>query len=1241
MKRAYLFLIALAIMAGINLQVWAAQPLPQTDGSVYYYVAFVRLGTNAGFVNHRGVLEDQGDGNQLQTGALDPGNPAQLWVITGTDNGSLVFTSKLGNKVIFDENFKTSSTLEGEPLTILDCAAASGAGTVYQIHKGADAAGNFMNPEGGSGIGKPIAGYNNADGGNALTFISEKTVPLVSPADHSADVWYYMYYTRNNRGYVKDNGIDENITHVGDVVEYSDDYLWRVVSTEDGTGRFYIESKAGRRIGFSTNYKAMEPNNSAVSLFHINGVSLAGDGNDAHLPILSDGATIMNALSGTLFGRYTWYNDLGQAVIFAPVSTYPKISSGNINYWYRIGFSNRVSDAFVIQDQGAGANLLQTAKTASAEAQYWTLKGADKSNFKVESKLGNQFASTSKQTIAADGGDSYSLAKSAYATISGQGLNKGEGKIRWQLYRSGGSYVNSDGGGNPSNTGVGEWNNGDQNNSLNFEPVPAIYLTSSSSTLSFIGAAINVTSLPQTVTVEALGLSSSITYTVTDNTDGVFSVTPATGWNNRDGGALEITFTPTEFQTYGPRTLTISSADAEISVDITLTGINTNGALIITNPENLDFGNVDFGKIAKPRQIQLTGYNLTADAVAYVLGGDDAGNFTVTPASPLTPSAGSLDQTLTIGFTAGAKEAYAATLTVTGGGITNPHVVNLTATGITPNTPLPIGEYGYIQLVNTGSVDASIRYDFLEDNGTDAAVEMRPAKSGAAGAGIDAQLWKITDTNATNQYQIVSKAGTILDYDGTNWVTAETSTATFDFVKDGNRWKIKHNEEDDTFISRANTTADTYTTDDKLTASATAAHFTMHAGDLVFPKISTDENEYWYKVRNQAITIKDGGPGEKDVIGSCGVGLGAENNTTLELWKLVAGDKEGGYKFVTYAGNQLYAGSNSTTTDYYIKQQTVADDGNDYALEKLGTGWALRNLDKRATGLPNYGYYVSVGNGMLEQWSNDGSAKYTFTFTEPVPQDFVIAATESKSAADYNPLLHADIVFRSTDDATGQLTGIPAEGLTVNGVVKLEKTFTYATDYPIGFPFAVATVSDATYGLKSYNGATNLFEPATTIDAGEGYLINFPAVEGATEVAVTFTSAANPTLSNASTAAATGYNLVANPSVSNITAITDAEAYYVFDATGGKFVSAETAFTVKPFEALVTVKDVTGTLYETIGSGLPNALNGVDSNDPVVSTKYYTLQGWEVQRPVENGVYIIKNTRASQKTEVVKVFFRK
>jgi hypothetical protein len=59
-------------------------------------------------------------------------------------------------------------------------------------------------------------------------------------------------------------------------------------------------------------------------------------------------------------------------------------------------------------------------------------------------------------------------------------------------------------------------------------------------------------------------------------------------------------------------------------------------------------------------------------------------------------------------------------------------------------------------------------------------------------------------------------------------------------------------------------------------------------------------------------------------------------------------------------------------------------------------------------------------------------------------------------------------------------------------------------------------------------------------------------------------------------------------------------------------------------------------LVENISVGVDNAID----NDAVIQTEYFTLQGLRVVRPVENGFYLIRKTYASERTEVIKAFYK-
>jgi hypothetical protein len=271
--------------------------------------------------------------------------------------------------------------------------------------------------------------------------------------------------------------------------------------------------------------------------------------------------------------------------------------------------------------------------------------------------------------------------------------------------------------------------------------------------------------------------------------------------------------------------------------------------------------------------------------------------------------------------------------------------------------------------------------------------------------------------------------------------------------------------------------------------------------------------------------------------------------------------------------------------------------------------------------------------------------------------DFIIPSGGEKSAVDYSLGGYSDIIFKSDDtDGTGRLTDISESGLTVDGIVKLEKIFTTKTWYPIGFPFEIDSIYgdfptdpklyiyDETedYGdfwLQSYNGETDLFSYSSTLEENTGYGIQFPTAFENKKV--TFFSENNPVLRNVEEgelSLSLGYHLIANPSVSNLTLGTE-NTYYLFGLDYENNFGKGTG-TVKPFESFVTATD--GALRSSLGTGNVTGLGRIASdttNDPVVRTQYYTLQGKEIQQPVSEGVYIVKNTHASQQVKTTKIVY--
>jgi hypothetical protein len=287
-----------------------------------------------------------------------------------------------------------------------------------------------------------------------------------------------------------------------------------------------------------------------------------------------------------------------------------------------------------------------------------------------------------------------------------------------------------------------------------------------------------------------------------------------------------------------------------------------------------------------------------------------------------------------------------------------------------------------------------------------------------------------------------------------------------------------------------------------------------------------------------------------------------------------------------------------------------------------------------------------------------------FFLTDQIGDDFIIPANGSKTATEYQSGVYGDIIFNDGS----QLTGIESGGLTVNGVVKYNKTISAKKWYPIGFPFAIdgvyctelkdgaldASISgtDGDYWLKAYsdNESSYSFIYTQSYTPGTGYIVEFPTVF--INKVVTFVSTAAPVLYNTNTPVteiAAGYSMLANPSVANIThteGISGAHNHYVHELKAsnnfGLVDATYNTYTVKPFESLIVAKSVS-VLRSSFGTEETNAPTGIEtelSNDPVIEQRYYNLQGIEIAKPVQYGVYIVKKIHVSQRTETVKVIYK-
>jgi parallel beta-helix repeat protein len=351
-----------------------------------------------------------------------------------------------------------------------------------------------------------------------------------------------------------------------------------------------------------------------------------------------------------------------------------------------------------------------------------------------------------------------------------------------------------------------------------------------------------------------------------------------------------------------------------------------------------------------------------------------------------------------------------------------------------------------------------------------------------------------------------------------------------------------------------------------------------------------------------------------------------------------------------------------------IFHEAASYDATDYGNDNL-------NSDPSFVDAANGNYRLQAGSPAIDAGDEtdlsynrdldlDGNARINNTIDIGAYEYyFVIAPGASVSSTTYETR-YGDIIFQSDDEhGAGQLTGIGSEGLTVNGVVKLEKTFTVKKWYPIGFPFAIESIkgefeeeedlviynSDEKTGdfwLQSYDGEKDEFGYSSTLAANIGYAIQFP--NDFEDVKVTFISAENPVLYNTTESdielANDSYTLIANPSVGNVSTITEAGRYYQYGADRENnfgLLDEEATMTLKPFESVVVTKNVQETLRSSLGTGAVTALVPTgNTKDPVIETLYYNLQGQKIQQPLHNEIYIEKKIHVSGKVEATKILFK-
>lgn len=175
----------LSAMAQSELPTFTAQD--KLDAATYYHIRFKNGGVE---------LVDKGANAKLST-AYGRKNDAQLFAFIGTKD-NFVLRSKNGNYLAYQNNRMTSvkEVAKAEALSILN-SPNFGKG-FYVIARKSDS-GNSFNPFGGTGVGKEIGFWSNADVNNSLYFPLPEDVPAATYSAYRDEFTKKEYaFTANN-----------------------------------------------------------------------------------------------------------------------------------------------------------------------------------------------------------------------------------------------------------------------------------------------------------------------------------------------------------------------------------------------------------------------------------------------------------------------------------------------------------------------------------------------------------------------------------------------------------------------------------------------------------------------------------------------------------------------------------------------------------------------------------------------------------------------------------------------------------------------------------------------------------------------------------------------------------------------------------------------------------------------------------------------------------------------------------
>ena len=186
-------ILPLFALAATGLTAMAQSELPtftakdKLEAATYYHIRFKNGGVE---------LVDKGANAKLST-AYGRKNDAQLFAFIGTKD-NFVLRSKNGNYLAYLNNRMTSvkEVAKAEALSILN---SPNFGKGYYVIARKSDSGNSFNPNGGTGVGKEIGFWENADANNSLYFPLPDDVPTPTYSAYRDEFIKKEYaYTANN-----------------------------------------------------------------------------------------------------------------------------------------------------------------------------------------------------------------------------------------------------------------------------------------------------------------------------------------------------------------------------------------------------------------------------------------------------------------------------------------------------------------------------------------------------------------------------------------------------------------------------------------------------------------------------------------------------------------------------------------------------------------------------------------------------------------------------------------------------------------------------------------------------------------------------------------------------------------------------------------------------------------------------------------------------------------------------------